>query len=96
MITPEIVEVLKTAGIACLTWILSRTKSKTEIAKMKEETAAVYLANVEDAVALWKGIAKDLEQQVINLTTEVKMLRKENAELRTAYEKLEKLIQEKV
>jgi hypothetical protein len=91
-----IMQLLSAGFVAGITWLLSRSKSKAEIAKMKEQTAHVYLQNVEDAVSLWKGIAKDLELQVINLTKEVKMLREENHELKIAYEKLEKAIEKNV
>lgn len=81
---------------ALITWILSRTKSQAEVAKVKEETAHMYLRNVEDAVGLWKSIAKDLETQVHALTTEVKMLRAENSELKKELERLEKTINNKL
>ena len=96
METTVIMQLLSAGFVAALTWLFSRTKSQAEIAKVKAETAQVYLQNVEDAVSLWKSIAKDLETQVVNLTKEVKMLREENRQLKTAYERLQTTIDKKV
>ncbi len=91
-----LMQLLSASFVAGITWLLSRTKGKAEVAKMKEETAQAYLDNVESAVQLWKGIAKELETQVRNLTTEVKMLRKENQLLQKSYEDLKRTIDQKV
>lgn len=87
---------LSAGFVAAITWLVSRTKSKAEVAKVKEETAQVYLENVENAVLLWKGIANELQAQVKNLTVEVKMLREENKQLKISYEDLKQTIDKKV
>ena len=102
MLTTIIITILNAAAGAGIAWIFGRSKAKVEVAKIKEETAQLYLKNVEEAVNLWRGIAKDLETQVANLTgkcqtlsREIEALRKENKELKETYVKFEEAINAK-
>ncbi len=91
---------LSAAGAATVTWIFSRRKQKAEVATNE-------LENVDKAIAIWRGIASDLEgkftalqkevielqKHVLKLELENQRLKETNTEFQREIEELRKQIQ---
>jgi hypothetical protein len=84
-------------------WIFGRSKVKAEVEKVRAEAEMVraevegkHIKNFNDALEIWQGIVFDLREEVNLLRGEVSMLRKENFELKEAYEKLLNTINAKI
>lgn len=78
---------LTAAGSSLVTWIFTRKKQNVEV-KTSE------LDNVEKAVAIWRGIASDLEGKFTAMQHQFTELQKANLELQFEVKRLKEANQE--
>lgn len=66
---------------AVTTWFFTREKEEVAIESQEIDNQGKELGNVDQAVAIWRGLAKDLEERFKEMQGEMYALRKENGEL---------------
>lgn len=64
-----------------INWALNRRKESKEIAKAGAEAQASELDNIDKAVAIWRKLAEEMNQQVVELKAQVKTLGEEIGKL---------------
>lgn len=86
---------------AIITWMVSRQKSKADVDKIRVETEAIKLTNVEKLINIYKNISEELKdelnvvrEELHNVTAQMQSLQKENHQLRKEVKLLQSTLQE--
>jgi predicted RNase H-like nuclease (RuvC/YqgF family) len=88
-----IISVIGSSAFASfITWLISRKQTEAQVQKVKAETEKLNLENLQEIVDFYKSTTADLTKEVRLLRLEIATLRRENIQLKSDINKLEKAL----
>lgn len=75
-------------------WMFNRRKEAKELEKAASETQSAELDNIEKAVAIWRKLAEEMNQQVVEMKAQSKLMGEEIEKLRIENVTLKQSIEE--